>query len=131
MANSKEPQKRSFVRQDVILPVKYRKYTGNPVFESGFNVGRTFNLSSGGMKLTVSKPLPVGEKLDMELELDANMKPYIVGLTLGGEDTEIDGITHRIEKINFVGLDPDIQEKIMKFIFDYQRKVFRKDKKNS
>lgn len=128
MAEDSKNQKRHFVRLDVVLPVKYRSYTGNPVFEDVFNVGRTYDLSSGGMKLTVSKHLKPKEKLDLELELNENSRPYIVGMVLGGEDKEIDGIQRRIEKINFVEVEPDAQEQIMRFIFEFQRKKVRKDK---
>jgi c-di-GMP-binding flagellar brake protein YcgR len=131
MDEPKKPQKRNFVRLNVVLPVKYRKYSGNPVFEGVFNVGRTYDLSSGGMKLTVSKPLLAGEKLDIELELGENTKPYIIGQVLGGEDVMIEGIARRVEKINFIDVDSEAQEMIMKYIFDFQRKEFRKDKKNS
>jgi c-di-GMP-binding flagellar brake protein YcgR len=128
MAEDSKNQKRHFVRLDVVLPVKYRSYTGNPVFEDVFNVGRTYDLSSGGMKLTVSKHLKPKEKLDLELELNENSRPYIVGMVLGGEDKEIDGIQRRIEKINFVEVEPDAREQIMRFIFEFQRKKVRKDK---
>jgi c-di-GMP-binding flagellar brake protein YcgR len=128
MAESKKNQKRNFVRLDVVLPVKYRPFTGNPVFDNVFNVGRTYDLSSGGMKLTVGKPLKTGLKLDIEIELGKETHPFIVGQVLGGEDLVVDGISRRIEKINFIELDPEAQEMIMKFIFDYQRKNVRKVK---
>jgi c-di-GMP-binding flagellar brake protein YcgR len=117
------------VRLDVVLPVKYRVYTGNPIFQENFNVGRTSDLSSGGMSIMVSKPLVAGAKLDIELELDEQLHPYLVGKVLGGDDKVFDGIPRRVEKVNFIELDPDTREMIMKFIFDYQRKIARKDKK--
>ena len=131
MANNKKPQKRRFVRLDVVLPVKYRKYTGNPSFHGSFNVGRTKDLSIGGVKMSVSKPIPVGTKLDMELELAEDVRPYIVGKVLGGEDKMVDGISRRIEKVSFAEVDSEAQDMMMKFIFDHQRKEVRKDKKTS
>lgn len=131
MAESKKNQKRRFVRLDVVLPVKYRKYTGNPVFHEFFNVGRTNDLSIGGTKMAVSTPIPAGTKLDMEIELGEEMRPYIVGKVLGGEDRVVDGIQRRIEKVSFVEVDPDAQDMMMKFIFEHQRKEVRKDKKTS
>ncbi len=129
MSDKPKGQKRRFVRLDVVLPVKYRKYTGNPIFISNFNVGRTIDLSSGGIKLSVSRPIPVGSKLDMEIELDDQTASYVVGKVLGGEDKVIDGIGRRIEKINFVELDPEAQDMIMKFIFNNQRKQVRQSLK--
>jgi hypothetical protein len=124
----KKDQKRKFVRLDVVLPVKYRRYTGNPVFQANFNVGRTVNMSVGGVKLSVSTPIPVGTKLDMEIEITDSLKPYVVGKVIGGEERVIDGISRRIEKIGFVEVDKDAQDVMMKYIFDNLRKVVRKDK---
>lgn len=124
----KKVQKRRFVRLDVVLPVKYRRFTGNPVFQSNFNVGRTVNVSVGGVKLSVSTPIPVGTRLDMEIEFSDSVKPYVVGKVLGGEEKVIDGISRRIEKISFVEVDKDAQDIMMKYIFDNLRKVVRKVK---
>jgi c-di-GMP-binding flagellar brake protein YcgR len=124
----KKDQKRKFVRLDVVLPVKYRRYTGNPVFQANFNVGRTVNMSVGGVKLSVSTPIPIGTKLDMEIEITDSLKPYVVGKVIGGEERVIDGISRRIEKIGFVEVDKDAQDVMMKYIFDNLRKVVRKDK---
>jgi c-di-GMP-binding flagellar brake protein YcgR len=124
----KKVQKRNFVRLDVVLPVKYRRFTGNPVFQSNFNVGRTVNISVGGVKLSVSTPIPVGTRLDMEIELSDSVKPYVVGKVLGGEEKVIDGISRRIEKISFVEVDKDAQDLMMKYIFENLRKVVRKVK---
>ena len=128
MAEPKKDQKRKFVRLDVVLPVKYRRYTGNPVFQANFNVGRTVNMSVGGVKLSVSTPIPIGTKLDMEIEITDSLKPYVVGKVIGGEERVIDGISRRIEKIGFVEIDKDAQDVMMKYIFDSLRKVVRKDK---
>jgi c-di-GMP-binding flagellar brake protein YcgR len=128
MADPKKVQKRRFVRLDIVLPVKYRRYTGNPVFQANFNVGRTINLSVGGVKLSVSTPIPSGTKLDMEIEISDSIKPYVVGKVVGGEERVIDGISRRIEKIGFVEVDKDAQDLMMKYIFENLRKVVRKDK---
>lgn len=126
----KKPQKREFVRQEVVLPVKYRKYTGNAIFDDLFSVGRTWNLSSGGMMLTVGTPLKTGDKLDLELELTEKARVYLVGKVLGGSDTEIEGVSYRIEKVEFQNMDADTEDLIMKYIFESQRKNLRKGQKN-
>jgi c-di-GMP-binding flagellar brake protein YcgR len=131
MAEPKKTQKRRFVRLNVVLPVKYRKYTGNPVLRGQFNVGRTHDLSIGGIKMTVSRPIPAGTKLDMEIELDEDLRPYLVGKVLGGEEKIVDGISRRIEKVNFIEVDPEAQDMMMKFIFGHQRKEVRKDQKRT
>ena len=129
MAESKKPQKRRFVRVEVVLPVKYRKYTGNPIFRSRFNVGRTSDLSIGGMKMNVSKPIPAGMPLDMEIELGDDLRPYIVGKVLGGEDKTVNGVSRRIEKVNFTEVDKEAQDMMMKFLIDHQREAARKGQK--
>lgn len=121
-----DEQKRRFVRIDVILPVKYRTYTGNPVWDLNFSVGRTINLSSGGMMLAVNQALAPEAKLDMELELNDKTRLYLVGKVLGGEDMMVDGVSRRVEKINFIDLDDDSRDIIMKFIFNRQRAELRK-----
>jgi c-di-GMP-binding flagellar brake protein YcgR len=128
MADNK-PQKREFVRQEVVLPVKYRKYTGNSVFTDLFSVGRTLNLSSGGLMLSVGTPLKTGDKLDLEVELTDRVRVYLVGRVLGGLDQQEDGVEHRIEKVEFVDVDSETQDLIMKFIFESQRRNLRKGRK--
>jgi c-di-GMP-binding flagellar brake protein YcgR len=128
MADNK-PQKREFVRQEVVLPVKYRKYTGNSMFEDLFSVGRTLNLSSGGLMLSVGTPLQAGEKLDLEVELTDRVRVYLVGKVLGGTDSVVDGVDRRIEKIEFLDMDGETQDLIMKFIFESQRRNLRKGRK--
>src|ERR1700677_3097526 len=124
----KKIQKRRFVRLDAVLSVKYRRYTGNSVFQSNFNVGKTINLSVGGVKLSVSTPIPSGTKLDMEIELSESIKLYAVGKVIGGEEKVIDGISRRIEKIGFLEVDKEDQDLMMKYIFNHLRKVVRKNK---
>jgi c-di-GMP-binding flagellar brake protein YcgR len=131
MIDLQRSQKRRFVRVSIILPVKYRKFTGNAAFKEQFNIGRTNDLSIGGVNITVSKSIPIDTKLDMEIELNDATRVYVVGQVLGGEDKVIDGISRRIEKINFIEIDPEVEDVIMKFIFDQERKEVRKDKKQS
>jgi c-di-GMP-binding flagellar brake protein YcgR len=125
----KKLQKREFVRQELVLPVKYRKYTGTAVFNDLFSVGRTLNISSGGMMLLVGTPLKTGDKLDVEMELTDQVRVYLVGKVLGGSDSENDGIQQRIEKIEFLNMDDDTEDLIMKYIFESQRRNLRKGQK--
>jgi len=119
-------QKRRFVRIEVMLPVKYRSYTGHPVWDQNFSVGRSINLSSGGMILAVNTALAPEAKLDMELELNDKTRLYLIGKVLGGEDMMVDGVSRRVEKISFMDLDDETRDIIMKFIFNRQRADLRK-----
>jgi c-di-GMP-binding flagellar brake protein YcgR len=96
MIDPQKSQKRRFVRLNIILPVKYRAFTGNTIFTDQFNIGRTNDLSIGGINIAVSKPIPVDTKLDIEIELDDKNRVYVVGKVLGGEDKVIDGISRRV-----------------------------------
>jgi c-di-GMP-binding flagellar brake protein YcgR len=125
----KKLQKREFVRQELVLPVKYRKYTGTAVFDDLFSVGRTLNISSGGMMLLVGTPLKTVDKLDVEMELTDQVRVYLVGKVLGGSDSESDGVQQRIEKIEFLNMDDDTEDIIMKYIFESQRRNLRKGQK--
>jgi c-di-GMP-binding flagellar brake protein YcgR len=87
------------------------------------------NISSGGMMLTVGTPLKTGDKLDLEMELTDQVRVYLVGKVLGGSDDEIDGVQQRIEKIEFLNMDDDTEDLIMKYIFESQRRNLRKGRK--
>jgi c-di-GMP-binding flagellar brake protein YcgR len=125
----KKLQKREFVRQELVLPVKYRKYTGTAFFDDLFSVGRSLNISSGGMMLAVGTPLKTGDKLDIEMELTEQVRVYLVGKVLGGTTNENDGVQERIEKIEFLNMDDDTEDLIMKYIFESQRRNLRKGRK--
>ena len=85
----------------------------------------------GGVKLSVSTPIPSGTKLDMEIRniWDSTRQSLMLLVKLLGEKNGLSrGISRRIEKIGFVEVDKDAQDLMMKYIFENLRKVVRKDK---
>jgi hypothetical protein len=122
MEEPKKQEKRRFVRVEITVPVKYRSYRNDSIFRANFNVGRSRDMSVGGLKVSVSKHNPVDSKLDMEIELPDSMPAYVIGKVVGGEDVVIDGIVHHYDRISFVDMDKEIQDVIMKQIFENLRK---------
>jgi hypothetical protein len=122
MEEPKKQEKRRFVRVEITVPVKYRTFRNDSIFRSNFNVGRSRDLSVGGLKFSVSKHSPVDSKLDMEIELPDGMPAYVIGKVVGGEDYVIDGIVHHYDRISFVDMDKEVQDVIMKQVFDNLRR---------
>jgi len=122
MEEPKRQEKRRFVRIEVTVPIKYRNFKNDSVFHSNFNVGRSRDISVGGLKFSVGKHTPVDTKLDMEIELPDSMPAYVIGKVVGGEDVIINGIVHHYDRIQFVDIDKEIQDVIMKQVFEGLRK---------
>ncbi len=118
----KRQEKRRFVRVELTVPVKYRNFRNDSIFRSNFNVGRSRDISVGGLKFSVSKHSPLDSKLDMEIELPDGMPAYVIGKVVGGEDVVINGITHHYDRISFVDMDKEVQDVIMKQVFESMRK---------
>ena len=128
MEAQKGQEKRRFARTDIIVPIKYRLYRNNSVFQSSFNIGKSRNLSMGGLKFAVSKHLPVGTKLDMELELSRTMGIYVVAQVVGGDDEVVNGITHRYDRVTFSEVDTEVQDLLMRLMFEIMKRNSLKNK---
>jgi c-di-GMP-binding flagellar brake protein YcgR len=122
MEEPKKPEKRRFVRVELIVPVKYRSFRNDSIFQSNFNVGRSRDISVGGLKFAVAKHNPVNTKLDMELELPDALSAYVTGKVVGGEDVVVNGIVHRFDRITFLEMDKEVQDLIMRQVFESMRR---------
>lgn len=122
MAETKRTEKRRFPRIELNIPVKYRAFRNDSIFSSNFSVGRSKDISVGGLKLAVGKHNPVDTKLDMEIELTSNLFAYVVGKVLGGQDEEINGVTHRYDRVIFLEMDKEIKDALTRFIFEGLKK---------
>ena len=122
MEETKQPEKRRSVRVEMIVPVKYRNFRNDSIFQSNFNVGRSRDLSVGGLKFAVTKHNAVNSKLDMEIELPDALSAYVTGKVIGGEDVVINGIIHRFDRISFLEMDKDVQDLIMRQVFESLRR---------
>jgi hypothetical protein len=60
------PSRRAAPRAQLTLPVTLKRVKGNPI------ASRTQDVSSGGMRVTTSRPLAVDEVLHFELPLDVD-----------------------------------------------------------
>ena len=128
MEEPKRQEKRRSVRVDLTVPVKYRAFRNDSIFQSNFNVGRSKDLSVGGLRWAVAKHNPIDTKLDMELELPDDMCAYVVGKVVGGEDVVINGITHRFDRVAFLDMDKEVQDLLMRQVFDSMRRKGMKGK---
>jgi c-di-GMP-binding flagellar brake protein YcgR len=122
MAETKRTEKRRFPRIELTIPVKYRAFRNDSIFSSNFSVGRSKDISVGGLKLAVGKHNPVDTKLDMEIELTSNLYAYVVAKVLGGHDEEINGITPRFDRVIFLEMDKEIREALTRHIFEGLKK---------
>jgi c-di-GMP-binding flagellar brake protein YcgR len=122
MPEPKREERRRFVRVEMTVPVKYRTFRNSSEFQSSFNVGRSKDISVGGLKCAVSKHNPIETKLDIEIELSDTLSAYVVGKVLGGEDRVIDGIVHRFDRVTFLQMEPDVQELLMRQVFEQMRR---------
>jgi c-di-GMP-binding flagellar brake protein YcgR len=121
MAETAITEKRRFARTELTVPVKYRLYRNDPVFISGFNIGRSKNISAGGLKLAVSRHNPINTKLDMEIELSRTLGVYLTAKVVGGEDLEIDDIVHRFDRVSFEEVDKDVQDLLLRLVFELMK----------
>ena len=121
MDEPRRQERRLSVRTEMTVPVKYRNFRNDPTFQRNFNVGRSRNVSIGGLKLAVAKHNQVDSKLDMEIELPAALSAYVTGKVVGGEDWVINNIIYRFDRISFLETDEEIQDLIARQIFESMR----------
>jgi hypothetical protein len=98
------------------IPVKYRLYRDNPIFDRQFNVGRSRDLSLNDLLLAVGRHSTVNTNLDMELDFAQGQSAYVVGKVVEGVDELINGIVHHFDRIVFAKLDKDAEDLIVKQI---------------
>ncbi|HXL71988.1 MAG TPA: PilZ domain-containing protein [bacterium] len=122
MEETKRVEKRRFVRLETTIPVKYRACQNDSIFSGNFSVGRSKNISAGGLKLAVGRHNPIDTKLDMEMELPNNVLAYTTAKVLGGNDEQINGITHRFDRVVFLEMDDDVQGTLTRYVFEGLRK---------
>ena len=122
MEETKRAERRRFARVPLTVPVKYRAFRNDSVFHTSFNIGRTKDISMGGLKCAVSRHNPVDAKLDMEIDLSDTLSAYVVAKVVGGEDQVINGIVHRFDRVSFLEMDKDVQDLLMRLVFENMRK---------
>jgi len=122
MEQTSKGEKRRFVRVDMTVPVKYRSFRNDSIFQGNFSVGKSRDISVSGLKWAVGKQNAVNTKLDMELVLSDTLSVYVIGKVVGGEDKTINGIVHRFDRVTFLEVDKDVQQVLTRQVFDALRR---------
>ena len=116
-------ERRRFARAEInSIPIKYRAFRNDSFFISGFHVGRGIDISVGGLKWAVGRHMPIGTKLDMEIELNGPIGVYVVAQVVGSNDQVVNGITHRYDRVTFLEMEKDVQDQIMRQVFENLKK---------
>lgn len=121
-------QLRNWVRVDVDIPVKALRVLPGDVRDKieEMMIGKIRDLSGGGLSLTLASKLERGGILDLEFELpghgmvrDLRVKIVRVQGPLNGDVAKV------LHSAAFEGESKAIQEKIIQFVFEKQRKEAR------
>jgi len=108
-------QLRSFVRLDVILDIRLEVFTAEKTVIDTL----TKDVSAGGLRIMINKPIPVGTKLNMFLSLSEDEK-----LEAEGEVVRIISPEEEHDKyevaIRFSEIKERIRSRIVKYIFKKQ-----------
>jgi len=119
-------QHRQYMRLDISLPLKYRIVERVGFDESRKNEilsAHSADISGGGVCLVSKEPLRVGDVILLSL--------YIPGCAINGVRSKIlkvitvegRGATNYRHLVQFIGIDPQDREKIVKYVFDKQREM--------
>jgi c-di-GMP-binding flagellar brake protein YcgR len=119
-------QHRQYMRLDINLPLKYRIVERVGFDERQSNdilSGHTADISGGGVCLIAKEPLRVGDVILLSI--------YIPGCAINGVRSKIlkviaaegRGGTNYRHLVQFVDIEPQDREKIVKYIFDKHREM--------
>lgn len=130
-------QRRDFFRLPISLPLRFRTVSLPPDFARDntvkkqalaawsedrlFNVGRTKDLSGGGLLMITETPLSAGEEVFLELRMPQELlrlSGRVVRELAGNQD---DG-PGQVVGVEFVGIDEREQDQIIQFIFREERR---------
>lgn len=119
-------QNREYVRVPVSLNVTI-KYLVKDEEESTV-VGKTRDLSGGGMMVTLKKPGLIKRNAQVTINFELNESPITISALTVREDIEIDsdGITRAVLGFKFLSIPDKDRQLIIKFVFDRQIELRRK-----
>ncbi|AEE96075.1 type IV pilus assembly PilZ [Mahella australiensis 50-1 BON] len=121
-------QRRNYYRLGIVLPVQFRKMT-----ESGdknqfaLHKAYTLDISGGGMRITVSKRIPIKERdlLQCHILLDDDVKLEVKGIVVRIAGANNDSDTNEIG-VEFQDISNQVRDKLISFIFKQQLKFLQK-----
>jgi len=121
-------QHRQYMRLDINLAVKYRVFEGIGADEkpsSELYSAHTADISGGGVCLITKEPLRVGDVIRLSM--------YIPGCPINDVESKVlrvielsgRGNTQYRHLVQFVSIEPQDREKIVKYIFDKHREMLK------
>ena len=137
--NLKKIQRRDFVRIPISIPFRYMEISEEleeilentslkkieETFEEQWEKGYTMDLSGGGLRASVKKPITIGEKVFIILK-QKKMYVGVKGEVLRCHSTVTDGHTLYHPGIKYIDILEGERERIIAFIFAEMRELRRK-----
>jgi len=123
-------QRRSFVRIPVVLNVTYKLKNSDRIYTT-----YTKDISGGGIKIILPEILKVGDTIQMRIELSSPEDPVNCEGKVVWIDKEERQMGDKLEEIVYAGVrftvieDRD-RERLIRFLFNYQRSLIKKGWKN-
>ena len=119
-------QNREFVRVKATLPVVVRPVNDEGALEE-MVLTSSVDLSGGGMCIAFKRPLPVDSKVAIELDDIPNIG-LLQLMCRVARCVEIDGNGEKVDHIGteFLSIDRNVQNRLIKYIFDLQRRGLAK-----
>lgn len=122
-------QRREFFRFEWSLPIKYRIIPpgSTPEKEEGpFKESITRDISGGGLSVALEELIERGETLECQLLFKNKKAVHFTGKVVRSSKYELEGKYKYEIGVVFERIQPVDQEKVIKYIFEEQRKLRKK-----
>lgn len=127
ISSVKRLQRRNYFRLKVTLPIYIRELKEDPDQDPGpWLKAYTLNLSGGGARISSNEKLDKGALLECRLELNEE-EVILNGKVVRSQLVEDDPIVRYEIGLSFIDIAESDRDSIIKFIFQEQRKLRKKD----
>ncbi len=124
---AKKIQRRSFFRLEKTIPVEYYILDKDGSKENSEKFEANFlDISGGGAKLSTEKNVPFGAHLEFNIYLDDgkdDLPLVCIGKVVHSKKIDTEKVKIYHYGIEFVSLTMDLQERIVQYTFEEQRKM--------
>jgi len=123
-------QRRSFVRIPVVLNVTYKLKNSDRIYTT-----YTKDISGGGIKIILPEILKIDDTIQMRIELPPPEDPVDCEGRIVWIDKEERQMGNKLEEILYAGvrftvIEDKNRERLIRFLFNYQRDLIKKGWKN-
>ncbi|MCL5807260.1 MAG: PilZ domain-containing protein [Deltaproteobacteria bacterium] len=88
---------------------------------------KTINISGGGMSFLLTKPIPLGEILEIKIMLTWNQP---VAMSVYGEITKSEKqLDKYFTAVRYVHMDSSVRDEIIRFVFEREREIIREKRR--